>query len=130
LRLPHLSGHRMFRSYGKSGTEVCYYRRFAALGGAIYTAGRSIVLSGAMPELPRTDPDRLIETYRSYSHAIAAEILKKLPPAVDRDDVIGAAELGLVEAVRNFDASRSVLFKTFAYYRIRGAVYDALRKMG
>jgi RNA polymerase sigma factor FliA len=77
-----------------------------------------------------TNPNRLIEAYRSYSHAISAEILKKLPSSVDRDDVIGAAELGLVEAAQKFDPSRGVLFKTFAYYRIRGAIYDALRKMG
>lgn len=36
----------------------------------------------------------------------------------------------MVEAANSFDPSRGVLFKTFAYYRIRGAVYDALRKMG
>ena len=54
---------------------------------------------------------------------------EKLPPSVDKDDVFGAAELGLVEAARAFDPSRGVLFKTFAFYRIRGAVYDALRKM-
>jgi RNA polymerase sigma factor for flagellar operon FliA len=83
-----------------------------------------------MTDLPMTNPNRLIEAYRSYSHAISAEILKKLPSSVDRDDVIGAAELGLVEAAQNFDPSRGVLFKTFAYYRIRGAIYDALRKMG
>jgi len=77
-----------------------------------------------------TNRTRLVETYRSYSHAISAEILKKLPPSVDRDDVIGAAELGLVDAARNYDPSRGVLFKTFAYYRIRGSIYDALRKMG
>jgi RNA polymerase sigma factor for flagellar operon FliA len=77
-----------------------------------------------------TNPNRLIEAYRSYSHAISAEIQKRLPPSVDRDDLIGAAELGLVEAARNFDPSRGVLFKTFAYYRIRGAIYDALRRMG
>src|SRR5262249_54862619 len=58
------------------------------------------------------------------------EIQKRLPPSVDRDDLIGAAELGLVEAARNFDPTRGVLFKTFAYYRIRGAIYDALRRMG
>jgi RNA polymerase sigma factor for flagellar operon FliA len=83
-----------------------------------------------MTEPVTTNPNRLIETYRSYSHAISAEILKKLPSSVDRDDVIGAAELGLVEAARNFDPARGVLFKTFAYYRIRGAIYDSLRKMG
>lgn len=77
-----------------------------------------------------SNPNRLIEAYRSYAHAIAADIQKKLPPSVDRNDLIGAAELGLVEAARNFDPSRGVLFKTFAFYRIRGAVYDAMRRMG
>ena len=75
-----------------------------------------------------TNPNRLIEAYRSYAHAISAEVLKKLPSSVDRDDVMGAAELGLVEAAQKFDPSRGVLFKTFAYYRIRGAIYDSLRK--
>jgi RNA polymerase sigma factor for flagellar operon FliA len=77
-----------------------------------------------------SNPNRLIEAYRSYAHAIVAQIQKRLPSSVDRDDIIGAAELGLVEAARNFDPSRGVLFKTFAFYRIRGAVYDSLRKMG
>ena len=82
-----------------------------------------------MPTVSNASPDRLIETFRSYSHAISAEVLRKYP-AVDRDDIVGAAELGLVEAANNFDPSRGVLFKTFAYYRIRGAIYDSLRKLG
>jgi RNA polymerase sigma factor FliA len=83
-----------------------------------------------MTEPLTTNPNRLIEAYRSYAHAIAADVLKRVPPSVDRDDVIGSAELGLVEAAQNFDPVRGVLFKTFAYYRIRGAIYDALRRMG
>jgi RNA polymerase sigma factor for flagellar operon FliA len=79
--------------------------------------------------VPKPGADRLVETFRSYSHAIAAEVLRKYP-SIDRDDIIGAAELGLVEASQSFDPSRGVLFKTFAYYRIRGAIYDSLRKMG
>jgi RNA polymerase sigma factor for flagellar operon FliA len=77
----------------------------------------------------KIDADRLVEAFRSYSHAISAEVLRKYP-AIDRDDIIGAAELGLVEAANSFDPNRGVLFKTFAYYRIRGAIYDSLRKMG
>jgi RNA polymerase sigma factor FliA len=73
--------------------------------------------------------DQLISAYRSYSHAIASDLLRKLPPHIEKGDIFGAAELGLVEAARAFDPSRGVLFKTFAYYRIRGAVYDCLRKM-
>jgi RNA polymerase sigma factor FliA len=78
---------------------------------------------------PKADPDQLINAFRSYSKAIASGVLRKLPPSVDKDDIFGAAELGLVEAARTFDASRGVLFKTFAFYRIRGAIYDGLRKM-
>jgi RNA polymerase sigma factor for flagellar operon FliA len=73
---------------------------------------------------------KLVEEHRSFAHAVAAEVLRKLPKDVDRDDIRAAAELGLVEAANHFDPARGVLFKTFAYYRIRGAVYDCLRKMG
>ena len=83
-----------------------------------------------MNSIPKQDVQRLIESYQDYAHAIAAEVCRKLPPQVDRGDLEGAADLGLVEAAQAFDPSRGVLFKTFAYYRIRGAVYDALRKMG
>jgi RNA polymerase sigma factor for flagellar operon FliA len=73
---------------------------------------------------------RLIEANISYAHALAAEVVRKLPPDLERKDIEGWAELGLVEAANAFDATRGVQFKTFAYYRIRGAIYDGLRKMG
>jgi RNA polymerase sigma factor for flagellar operon FliA len=71
---------------------------------------------------------RLVESHRSYAHAIAADVLKKLPSHVEKADIQAAAELGLTEAAASFDGHRGVQFKTFAYYRIRGAVYDAIRK--
>src|ERR1700747_1039075 len=78
----------------------------------------------------RADVTRLIEAHVPYAHALAAEVMRKLPPDLERKDIQGWAELGLVEAANAFDASRGVQFKTFAYYRIRGAIYDGLRKMG
>ena len=83
-----------------------------------------------MDSIPKPDVQRLIESYQAYSHAIAAEVCRKLPSQIDRHELEAAADLGLVEAAQAFDPTRGVLFKTFAYYRIRGAVYDALRKMG
>lgn len=71
---------------------------------------------------------RLVESHRTYAHAIAGEILRKLPSHVEKDDIRAAAELGLTEAANSFDGRPGVQFKTFAYYRIRGAVYDAIRK--
>ncbi len=76
------------------------------------------------------DTNRLVESHRSYAHAIAADILRNLPPSIDKRELESAAELGLVEAASAFDPSRGVQFKTFSYYRIRGAVYDSLRKLG
>src|SRR5579864_1154769 len=73
---------------------------------------------------------RLIEANIPYAHALAAEVLRKLPPDLEKGDIQGWAELGLVEAANSFDRTRGVQFKTFAYYRIRGAIYDGLRKMG
>lgn len=43
-------------------------------------------------------------------------------------DLNGAALLGLIEAIDNFDISKGVKFKTFAFYRIVGAMFDCLRQ--
>jgi len=77
---------------------------------------------------PRDDIKGLVESHLGYAHAIAAEILKKLPARVDRADVERAAEFGLIQAANAYDSSRGISFTTFAYYRIRGAIYDDLRQ--
>src|SRR5215469_7573220 len=79
---------------------------------------------------PSAEVTRLIEANVPYAHALAAEVVRKLPPDLERKDIQGWAELGLVEAANAFDSTRGVQFKTFAYYRIKGAIYDGLRKMG
>ncbi len=84
----------------------------------------------APPAPPGPEVAKLIETNLPFSYAIAAEVIRKLPHDLEKKDIQGWAELGLVEAANSFDATRGVQFKTFAYYRIRGAIYDGLRKMG
>jgi RNA polymerase sigma factor for flagellar operon FliA len=88
--------------------------------------------SGERPKAMSAEADvaRLIEASLPYAHAIAAEVIRKLPLDLERKDIRGWAELGLVEAANSFDPTRGVQFKTFAYYRIKGAIYDGLRKMG
>lgn len=71
----------------------------------------------------------LVEQNLSLVEALARKILKKLPSFVELEDLVGFGQLGLVEASRRFDPTRGVLFKTFAYYRIRGAIFDGIRKM-
>lgn len=73
--------------------------------------------------------EALVEQYRSFVTALAKKILRSLPAFVELEDLEGYGQIGLIEASRRFDPNRGVQFKTFAYYRIRGAIYDGIRKM-
>ncbi len=74
--------------------------------------------------------DEIVEKYLPYATSIAAKVVRTLSSEIDFDDVLCNARLGLLEAAERFDVSQNVDFKTFAYYRIRGAIYDGLRKTG
>lgn len=78
---------------------------------------------------PGTTPDALVEQYLGFVTAIAKKILRGLPAFVELGDLEGFGQIGLIEASRRFDPTRGVQFKTFAYYRIRGGIYDGIRKM-
>lgn len=74
--------------------------------------------------------DAIVEKYLPYATSIAAKVVRTLSSDIDFDDVLCNARLGLLEAAERFDATQKVDFKTFSYYRIRGAIYDGLRKTG
>lgn len=76
-----------------------------------------------------TSPEALVTQYLGYVTAIARTILRGLPSFVELGDLEGFGRIGLIEASRRYDPSRGAHFKTFAYYRIRGAIYDGIRKM-
>jgi RNA polymerase sigma factor for flagellar operon FliA len=57
---------------------------------------------------------------------MALALRRRLAPGASVDDLVGAGNLGLVEAARRFDPSKAS-FGTFARHRIRGAMTDSLR---
>ncbi|HEX4167448.1 MAG TPA: sigma-70 family RNA polymerase sigma factor [Bryobacteraceae bacterium] len=73
--------------------------------------------------------DELIEKHIGYAHAIAGTLLSRYPSNVTQADLESAAEFGLVQAARAFDPERGISFTTFAYYRIRGAIFDEIRQL-
>lgn len=73
--------------------------------------------------------DRLILDQQPYLKALARNIAKTLPHHVEYDELVGFGQIGLAEAARAFDPQRGVSFTTFAHYRVRGAIFDGLRKM-
>ncbi len=75
---------------------------------------------------------RLVEDNLPLVKSIASDIYSRLPAGttLEYGDIEGWGHVGLVQAAEKFDVARGVKFSTFAYYRIRGAIYDELRRMG
>jgi RNA polymerase sigma factor for flagellar operon FliA len=61
---------------------------------------------------------------------VVRRLSRELDLSCDPDDLRAWGQQGLLEAKQRFDASRGVRFSTFAYYRVRGAVIDGIRKQG
>ena len=76
------------------------------------------------------EKNQLVEQHLSLVQAIARKVKKTLGARIDYDDLVAYGSKGLVEAAERYDARPGVAFTTFAYYRIRGAMFDGLRTMG
>ncbi|MCC6126794.1 MAG: sigma-70 family RNA polymerase sigma factor [Pirellulales bacterium] len=76
-----------------------------------------------------TGAQQLIEQCQGMVRSLALAIHRKLPPRYELDDLIAYGQVGLAEAAKDFDPDRGAQFSTFAYYRIRGAIYDGVSKM-
>src|SRR5262252_2446389 len=72
----------------------------------------------------------LVEQHLPLVQSIARKVKRTLSAAIDIEDLVGYGSKGLVEAAERFDARHGVAFTTFAYYRIKGAMFDGLRTMG
>lgn len=73
--------------------------------------------------------EQLILDHMPQVRHIARRIHETLPGNVSLDDLVSSGVIGLIMAVDNFDSSQPVKLKTYAEYRIRGAILDSLRSM-
>lgn len=71
----------------------------------------------------------MIVKYAYLVKFIAMRISARLPSNVIVDELISAGCLGLIDAVDKFDPAKDVNIKTYAQYRIKGAILDELRSM-
>lgn len=72
--------------------------------------------------------DRLILDHIDLPDVIARRHMNHIPNR-HFDDCRAAAMLGLVEAANRYQPDRGAMFKTFAQYRIEGAIIDQWRKL-
>ncbi|MBL6988391.1 MAG: FliA/WhiG family RNA polymerase sigma factor [Bacteriovoracaceae bacterium] len=71
--------------------------------------------------------DKIIIEYAPLIKYIAQKIAARLPANIEVDDLISCGVIGLMDAITKFDPSRDNKFKTYAEFRIRGAILDELR---
>lgn len=60
---------------------------------------------------------------------MARRIHERLPQHVDMEDLVSAGTVGLLDAFRKFDPAKKVQFRSYAQFRIRGAILDSLRTL-
>jgi RNA polymerase sigma factor for flagellar operon FliA len=73
--------------------------------------------------------DRLLLENLVEVQFIARRIHRRVPSHVSFDDLFHAGILGLINAIDKFDAQKNVQLKSYARFRIRGAIMDSLRKL-
>ena len=73
--------------------------------------------------------DELVMSQLPEVHFIARRIHRQLPAFVPLEDLVHSGVLGLLEATQKYDSTTNVRFKTFAQFRIRGAILDSLREL-
>jgi len=82
------------------------------------------------PSIDMSDKRAVCEQYMPYVRSIAGKVKKGVAKEIEFEDLVEYGMIGLLEAADRFDPEQGANFMTFAYYRIRGAIYDGLRGMG
>jgi RNA polymerase sigma factor FliA len=78
-------------------------------------------------KLTPEEKDKLIMEFAPLIKFIAQKIAVRLPSNIELDDLISSGVIGLMDAIEKYDPSRDNKFKTYAEFRIRGAILDELR---
>jgi len=81
------------------------------------------------PNVQVSSREEVILTYTPLIKYIAHRLAMRLPPHISAEDLISAGLMGLLDALTKFDPNKNVAFKTYAEFRIRGAMLDELRSL-
>lgn len=73
--------------------------------------------------------NNLVKQYLPLVKTVVGRLAMTLPSHINTDDLYGAGLVGLLNAVRRFDPKGGSSFETYARVRIRGAIFDELRRL-
>lgn len=79
------------------------------------------------PALDEAARERVLLDHLPLVNYVARRIHAGLPSHVDLEDLVSAGRIGLLDAFNKFDPAKKAQFRTYAQFRIRGAILDSLR---
>ncbi len=79
--------------------------------------------------LSMEEKNQYVEQYSPLIKYLADRLAARLPDHINKDDLMSSGVLGLIDAVDKFDPGRAIMFKTYAEFRIKGAMLDELRSL-
>lgn len=87
------------------------------------------VVAPAATDANDLERERVLLEHLPTVRYIARRIHERLPQHVELDDLVSAGVVGLIDAFSKFDHTKKVQFKSYAQFRIRGAILDSLRTL-
>jgi RNA polymerase sigma factor FliA len=85
--------------------------------------------AAALAPIPGTEQELLLLEHLPIVRFLARRIHERLPQHVDIEDLVSAGVVGLMDALAKFDPAKRVQFRSYAQFRIRGAILDSLRTL-
>ena len=73
--------------------------------------------------------EHMVVQYAPLIKYIASRLALRLPSHISLDDLISSGIIGLIDAIHKFDPGKNISFKTYAEFRIKGAILDELRSL-
>ena len=86
------------------------------------SAPKKLVLKGE-------EREKLIQEFAPVIKYMALRLAVRVSSGLNVEDLISAGTVGLLDAITKFDPSREIKFRTYAEFRIRGAMLDEIRAM-
>jgi RNA polymerase sigma factor for flagellar operon FliA len=97
------------------------------------TRRRTTAPGGYPPAIPAEllngEQEKLLLEHLPIVRFLARRIHERLPQHVDIEDLVSAGVVGLMDAFTKFDPQKKVQFRSYAQFRIRGAILDSLRSL-
>jgi RNA polymerase sigma factor for flagellar operon FliA len=80
-------------------------------------------------EIPGELKEQIVVEHTALIRYIVNRIAVRLPSHIDLDDLTNTGVIGLMDAIDKYDPAKNCKFKTYAEFRIKGAILDQLRSL-